>query len=517
MFATGMSSHAMSFFSAASIGISLMSTVQVVAWIVTLWHGKPVMTSALRFILGFIALFVIGGLSGVVTAFIPFDWQVTDTYFIVAHIHYVIVGANVFPVLAAFYHWLPKMTGRLMNETAGQWGFWLMFIGFNAAFFPMHLVGLAGMPRRIYTYPGDMGWDTWNLVITCGAWLFAIGVLVNVINFIMSTRRGTHAPADPWGGDTLEWALPSPPAAYGTVHIPTVVSRNPLWDEHDEEGDPGQERVLDQGRLTIATQWRNGEPQAVSRMPEDTMAPFVLALVLTALFSAALLHQLAWTGGCFVLTLACIAYWLWPKAVSLSQGAGSTTLIERLGWDEKRGTQAMGWLIVTEALLFVALFFAYFLLAANNTRWPLDEPPKTKLALIMLAILLVSSAFLEIARHFGKRQQTGMARFTVGIAVLLGIAFLAVQSFEYRERMKVVLPTTDAYGSIFYTITSIHGLHVLVGVLMLAYVACLPHPGPGSDRSPHRPLHAATLYWHFVDAVWILIVFLLYLLPVWQS
>jgi cytochrome c oxidase subunit I len=517
MFATGMSTGTMSFFSAASIGISIMSTIQVLAWIATLWHGKPVMTSALRFIMGFIALFVIGGLSGVVTAFIPFDWQLTDTYFVVAHIHYVILGANLFPVLAAFYHWLPKMTGRLMNERAGWWGFWLMFVGFNAAFFPMHFVGLAGMPRRIYTYPGEMGWDAWNLVITLGAYLFAIGVAVNLVNFIVSSRRGTRSPADPWGSDTLEWSVSSPPPAFGSVHIPTVVSRNPLWDEHDEEGDPKGDRILDQGRLTLATHWRDATPQAVARMPEDTSAPLVLGLLLTALFSTVLLRELTWTAGFFVLSLVCVAYWLWPKSASNQPGSGSAALISTLGWDEKRGTQAMSWFIVTEALLFVSLFFAYFFLASHNDKWPLDAPPKLKLALCMLAVLVASSVVVEVARHFGKHQRNALARLCLAAGVLLGLGFLAIQTFEYRDRLKHVMPTSDAYGSIFYTITSIHGLHVALGVLMLAYVACLPRPGPGSDRSPHRPLHAAALYWHFVDAVWIIIVLLLYLLPHWRN
>ena len=312
MFATGMSTHTMSFFSAASIGISLMSTIQVIAWIVSLWKGTPVMTTALRFILGFIAIFVLGGLSGVVTAFIPFDWQITDTYFVVAHIHYVILGANLFPVFAALYHWMPKISGRLMNEKAGQWGFWLMFVGFNLGFFPMHIVGLAGMPRRIYTYPANMGWDAWNLVITAGAYLFAIGVAVSLANILASARRGTRSPADPWGADTLEWGMPSPPPAYGTVHIPTVVSRNPLWDEHDEENDPHDERVLAQGRLTLATHWRRATPQAVARMPQDTASPLVLALLLTAVACAVLLREIAWSGALALCCLACIAYWLWP-------------------------------------------------------------------------------------------------------------------------------------------------------------------------------------------------------------
>jgi heme/copper-type cytochrome/quinol oxidase subunit 3 len=177
----------------------------------------------------------------------------------------------------------------------------------------------------------------------------------------------------------------------------------------------------------------------------------------------------------------------------------------------------MAWLIVTEALLFVSLFFSYYLLAAHNPKWPLDAPPKLKLALGMLVILLASSACLEVARHFGKRSRNGPLRIAILCAVLLGVLFLGLQTLEYRDRLKSVLPTSDAYGSIFYVITSIHGLHVLIGLLMLAYVACLPRPSPGADRPPHRPLHAAALYWHFVDAVWIFIVLLLYLVPHWRS
>ena len=313
MFATGMSMGTMSLFSAASIGISLMSTIQVVAWIVTLLTGKPVVTTALRFILGFIALFVIGGLSGVVTAFIPFDWQVTDTYFIVAHIHYVILGANLFPVFAAFYHWLPKMTGRLMNERAGRWSFWLMFVGFNIGFFPMHLLGLAGMPRRIYTYPAGLGWGSWNLAVTAGALVFAAGVLVSVVNFLVSARRGPHAGRNPFGADTLEWALPSPPPEFGTVHIPTVVSQNPLWDAHDEQADPRGERVLDQGRLTLATSARHATPTAIARMPEDTIMPLLLSLALTGILCAVLLKSALWGGAFILLSLIFAAAWLWPE------------------------------------------------------------------------------------------------------------------------------------------------------------------------------------------------------------
>ena len=313
MFAVGMSQVSMSVFSAASITISLFTTIQVFAWVATLWTGRPVMTTSLRFALGFIGLIVIGGLSGVVTALIPFDWQLTDTYFIVAHIHYVLIGANLFPVMAAFYYWMPKMTGRMMNEAMGRWSFWLMFIGFNVGFFPMHFLGLAGMPRRIYTYPSAMQWGDMNLAVTVGAVLLAIGLLVSIVNFIVSRKSGEPAGSNPWNADTLEWDVSSPPPVYGSVHIPTVASRHPLWDEHDEEHDPNDERVLERGRLTLATTALDAVPVAVARMAEDTVMPLALTLALTVFFTAVLLKALWLVAGLAGVIALCVAGWLWPK------------------------------------------------------------------------------------------------------------------------------------------------------------------------------------------------------------
>jgi cytochrome c oxidase subunit I len=313
MFSVGMSKLSMSFFSAGSMTISVFSTVQVFAWLATLWYGRVVMTSALRFVLGFIALFVIGGLGGVVTALIPFDWQATDTYFVVAHIHYVLIGANLFPVFAAFHYWLPKMTGRLMNERAGWWSFWLMFIGFNLGFFPMHLLGLAGMPRRIYTYPAGMGWGDMNLLVTIGSLIFVVGVAVSLCNFIVSARRGVPAGPNPWNADSLEWSTDSPPPPYNFLRIPTVASRNPLWDSHDEEYDPTGERELADGRLTLATSWLDARPVGIAKMPEDTIMPLLLALAFTGLFAALLLNAL-WVAAEFaVVCLAFAGVWLWPR------------------------------------------------------------------------------------------------------------------------------------------------------------------------------------------------------------
>ncbi|HEX4339948.1 MAG TPA: cytochrome c oxidase subunit I [Polyangiaceae bacterium] len=319
MFAVGMSQLSMSLFGAASMTISVFSTVQVFAWIATLWHGRPVMTTALRFALGFIALFVVGGLSGVVTAMVPFDWQLTDTYFVVAHLHYVLIGANVFPVFAALYYWFPKMTGRLADERFGAASFWTMFVGFSVAFFPMHLVGLAGMPRRIFTYPAGMGWGSANLVVTVGAFVFGLGILMSFVNFFTSLRRGAVAGPDPWKADTLEWAIPSPPPAYNWLRIPTVHGRHPLW-ENPRAGDASaaEPRESFERRETVSTSALEADPAGIAKMPEDSVAPLLLSLVLTALCTALLLRQLWVAGAALLVAIALAGTWLWPSKEALA-------------------------------------------------------------------------------------------------------------------------------------------------------------------------------------------------------
>ena len=315
MFAVGMSQMGMSFFSAASMTISIFTAVQVLSWVATMWTGRPVLTASMQFALAFIALLVIGGLNGIAGAVIPLDWEIHDTYFIVSHLHYVLVGANLFPVLAGFYYWLPKITGRLMDERLGKWSCWVSFIGMNLTFFPMHLLGIEGMTRRIYTYVPGAGWGTMNMIATIGAFILAVGILMSVINFFWSLRAGPIAGRNPWNADTLEWATDSPPAPYGSVHIPTVISRHPLWDSHDEEEDPKGERILDHGRLTLASTALDGELLSVTRMPEDSITPFLLNLGMTLFFVVVLLKWLWVALAAVIFMLVVNAIWLWPKPV----------------------------------------------------------------------------------------------------------------------------------------------------------------------------------------------------------
>jgi heme/copper-type cytochrome/quinol oxidase subunit 1 len=318
MFATGLPGLGLSFFSGASIVIVLPSAVAVFAWLATIRLGRPVITTAFLFFSSMILLFVIGGVSGFMTASVPVDWQLTDTYFVVAHLHYVLIGINLFPVVGATYFWFPKMTGRMLNERLGRWNFWTMFLGFNLAFLPMHLTGLLGMPRRVYTYNDYAGWHALNLISSIGAFVLAIGVLLFFVNVLRSLRSGTVAGKNPWDAPTLEWAVSSPPPPYNFSVIPTVASRHPLWEERLGDGgavsslDRGM--LLDEGKETIATSALDGVPDMVLEMPEDSFAPVLLTLGLAALFVGLLLKAWYAVGiGGAVVALALLS-WFWPRS-----------------------------------------------------------------------------------------------------------------------------------------------------------------------------------------------------------
>jgi cytochrome c oxidase subunit 1/cytochrome c oxidase subunit I+III len=292
MFATGLPALSLSFFSAASFVIAIPSAIGVFCWIATIWTGRPRFDSPFLFFAGFVLLFVIGGVSGFMTASVALDWQLTDTYFIVAHIHYVLLGMNVFPVVGGIHFWFPKFTGRMLDERLGKWTFWVMFVGFNLAFFPMHILGLIGMPRRVYTYPGGLGFGGYNLVISIGAFIFATGVLLLLVNVARSLRSGAAAGPNPWDAPTLEWSVPSPPPPYNFVSIPIIASRHPLWEdrlnETDERSILGSDVLLDEGKETLAVTALDAEPDAIMTMPGDSLLPVILALGMSVVFGGML-------------------------------------------------------------------------------------------------------------------------------------------------------------------------------------------------------------------------------------
>ena len=230
MFASPVPIVVLGFFMLSSFLIGVPTGVKVFNWIATLWRGSLVMTTSLYFAVGFIAIFVLGGITGIFLAVFPIDWQLNDTYFVVAHFHYVLMGGAVFSIFAGLYYWFPKMTGRMLNETLGKLSFWVMFIGFNMTFFPMHAMGLEGMPRRIYTYQPGNGWGTLNLIATIGSFILGAGILLTIANIARSYTRGAIAGPDPWKGNTLEWVTTSPPPVNNFDVIPRVRSVEPMRD-----------------------------------------------------------------------------------------------------------------------------------------------------------------------------------------------------------------------------------------------------------------------------------------------
>jgi cytochrome c oxidase subunit 1 len=229
MFSVGLGPIADAFFALTTMLIAIPTGVKIFNWIATMWGGRLELKTPMLFAIGFISMFIMGGLSGFMHASPPADLQQTDTYFVVAHIHYVLFGGSMMGIFAGIYYWFPKMTGRLMGEGLGKLHFWLTLIAMNVTFFPMHFVGLLGMPRRVYTYAPNMGFDAMNMMSTIGVFGIAVSLLVFMWNFVASARRGRAAGADPWGGATLEWAIPSPPPAHNFGTVPTVHGLDPLW------------------------------------------------------------------------------------------------------------------------------------------------------------------------------------------------------------------------------------------------------------------------------------------------
>jgi cytochrome c oxidase subunit I+III len=317
MFATGMQTISLVFFAAATAMVVIPSTIQVFAWLWAFVTGSARFKTPLLFIAGFIFMFVTGGLTGIMFLAIPFDQQVTDTYFVVAHFHYIIFGAAVFPLFGGMYYWFPKVTGKLYFELPGQISFWVIFVGTNLLFFPMHIVGLLGMPRRVYTYPDSLGWTAYNLAETIGGFLTAVGILLLLGNLAVSYFRGPPAGPDPWHGPTLEWTTTSPPPEYDFPVIPTVTSAYPNWDPADREEDRRRLAegilVLDEGHEQVATTPVDGVLDEVVAMPHESPWPIVLAVTVSAVFAMLVLQKYGAAAIMGVLSVGALLGWHWQE------------------------------------------------------------------------------------------------------------------------------------------------------------------------------------------------------------
>jgi cytochrome c oxidase subunit 1 len=310
MFTTGLPRLGESFFTASSMAIAVPAGLQIFSWIATIWGGRPVFRTPFLFILAFFFTFILGGMTGVMVASVPFDTQVHDTYFVVAHFHYVLVGGAVFPLMGAIYYWYPKMVGRMMSERLGRWVFGLIFVGFNLAFFPMHILGLQGMPRRIYTYQTDVPWSGLNLFVSLSSVILALGFLLFFIDAVRSARRGVPAGNNPWGAPSLEWATTSPPPAYNFARIPVVTGPSPLWEER--EALPVATGLRVDRRELVITSVADAVPEARDSSPQDSIWPFWAALSTSAMLIGSIFTPWAVVWGSIPVAITLIG-WFWPK------------------------------------------------------------------------------------------------------------------------------------------------------------------------------------------------------------
>ncbi|MFJ3460013.1 cbb3-type cytochrome c oxidase subunit I [Achromobacter spanius] len=478
MFATGIPQLSLSFASAASMAVSVPTAIQIFAWIATIAAAvrlRPLKTPTL-FILGFFFVFVIGGLTGVMVAVIPFDLQAHDTYFVVAHLHYVLFGGMVFPLFAAFYYWTPFISARRLSERLGRWAFWLMFAGFNVAFFPMHFTGLAGMPRRVYTYAESQGLGPLNLLSTVGAYLIAAGVLVFLIDLARNFRPTIDNNAgNVWDAGTLEW-LPS--GSYGLRSVPTVTSREPLWDQ------PGLAQQVDDGqhylpsapaglRTTLVTSALEARPDYVLPLPGPAWSP-LLAAVGTAGFFLLLTFKLMALAAAFgVLAVVSLWRWLWdadtgPDYPPVDIGGGLRLPMMCSG-SASHASWAMVMLLIVCASIFGSLLFSYlFLWTTNPQAWPeASALPSPGWPMLSAAMLMAGAGLAAAAARLMTQDRQAALRGCVAAAALLVAAAPALDLIVHWQTG--LRPQATAYTAATYAVAGLQALFGGLSVVMAIF------------------------------------------------
>jgi cytochrome c oxidase subunit I+III len=532
MFTVGLPDITASFFSAASIVIAIPTGLQFFVWIATIWRGQVVWKTPMLFSVGFLIIFLIGGLSGVMVGVAPFDWQVHDSYFVVAHFHYVMIGGVVFPLLAGFYYWLPKITGRMLGERLGKWNFWFMFVGFNVGFFPMHITGFLGMPRRVYTYQDGIGWWALNLISTIGAFTFAFGILLFLINVYRSNRNGKIAGDNPWGGATLEWSVSSPPPAWGFRRLPIVDSRYPLWEQKSlAEGDETTKRVIDL-LTTWPTTWQGaivsdtftGRIKEVFWLPNTSLMPVTTAFGLALSFGA-LIFDIFWLGA-VGLVIAFIAYlvWIWPDNQDATHDHAVEAKFRELGvqvYTHSSPTIARYTLVLTLAIAAVTLgtmLFTFFFLGLNApTTWPPVGVNLSELTFPLMALGLFLASNIFVAGGSRGRKDKSLPRPSrvtgFGIAFLLAVVATVLQVIAYAS---LEFSWRDhAFGSIFFLLAGFQLFMILTTLVMSSVAMFRLGLNREADEIEWVRVTAknAALTWYVTTVMYVIVFFTLYLSP----
>lgn len=501
MFATGLPKISLAFFSAASEAVAIPTGVQIFAFIATLWAGKVKWSTPLLYASGSLAVFVIGGLTGVMVAVAPFDWQAHDTYFVVAHLHYVLIGGTLLPLFGGLYYYWPLITGKTLSDRLGRIAFWIMFVGINLTFFPMHLSGLEGMPRRVFTYPDELGIGWLNLASTAGSYLFATGVLVLVVDLALSPTRA-KSPRNPWNAGTLEWLAHPDDEDWGIRSVPLIESRYPIWDQENfvTKVDEGRFFLPDaeEGRReTIITSVLDAKPVSVIRLGTPSVKPMATAVALGSVFILTTYHLylLAALGG--VVTLACVLWWLWdtaeiPEKPEKPIGHGMRMPLYISG-PAAPGWWAMFITMMADATAFSGLVFGYYFYWTVHSDFGVGfDGPGVSGSIVALALSLASWATTLAAREVHARGAIAAARglLIAGATAAIASLFAGIACLDGLD------PTANVYPAIVWVLVIWTVAHAAVAAIMQLYTLARSIAGrmtPTYDAD----IRNITVYAHF--------------------
>lgn len=526
MFTVGIPQLAQAFFSIASMLVAVPTAIQIFAWIATLWHGRVTYNLPMLWVFGFLIIFVCGGLTGVMLALVPFNWQVHDTHFVVAHMHYVLVGGMFFPLIAGLYYWLPQMSGRMPSESIGRWAFWLTFIGFNATFLLMHLTGLLGMPRRVYSYSGGLGWDWLNLLSSVGGFVMAAGVGMIILDVALHFKFGRKAPFNPWKAGTLEWATGTPPTAYNFASIPRVETRHPLW-EHPNiantmaEGQHGLADIAHGRREIYGTDAITGKLKEVIHLPTNSWWPMISAAFLAGVCISLLVRVYPVAIMFAALAAITLLRWSWENG-----GHKAMAPLTEEEWQRDEpplnsrtcdgpGLWGMNITLLADAALYLSLIFGWFYLWTVSPNWVVPEDSAISLPGLLLSGVLLTAGTLwyrQIVRRLCQGNDVGLGKNLAGCAALAIAHLLALLWFTVSAELSF---TENSHDAVLLLMLMFQIFHSALVAVTTSLQSLRVRYGYVSHRLPYEPVVLKPLWLYTTAIFWVSYASFLLLPMVW--